>query len=42
MYILSYSTNIHDSEMHYFLDPEIKYFSVVLCLKVKNCQGALR
>ena len=28
--------------MHYDIDPKVKSLSVVMCLKVKNCQGALR
>jgi hypothetical protein len=28
--------------MHYGINPEKKYFSVVLCLKVKKCQEALQ
>jgi hypothetical protein len=28
--------------MHYDIDSEIKCFRVVMCLKVKNCQGVRR
>ena len=28
--------------MHYGVDPKIKCLSVIMCLKVKNCQGILR